>query len=227
MFARPDQGPVASFTVKRAAAGSPVAFDGTASHDVDGSLKQLDWDFGDGAKVANAPATITHVFAPGTYRVTLSATDDAGCSNRLVFTGQVAFCNGTGAATKTASVVVPLAFGGVVLRKQTVKVKGRRALVKVACPAGIEGPCAGSLTLQAHSGGSAQKSAKKRHTVGTAKFSIAAGLTQKVKVKISRGAAKRVKARGSLKTKGIATARDGFGTQKTARAQVKLKRSKR
>lgn len=226
MFARPDQGPVASFTVRRAAAGSPVSFDGTATHDVDDTVSRFDWDFGDGSKAANAPATITHVFAPGTHQVTLTATDDAGCSNRLIFTGQVALCNGTGAATKTVSVVVPHAFGGVVLRKQTVKAKGRKALVKLTCPAGIEGPCAGSLTLKAPRGGSAQKSAKRLRTVGTGKFSIAAGLTRKVKVKITKAAAKRVRVRGLLMTTAIATAHDGFGTQKTTGAKVKLKRAK-
>ena len=63
MFARPDQGPIAAFTVRRAAAGSPVFFDGSASSDPDGTVKRYDWDFGDGFRAADAGPTVNHTFA--------------------------------------------------------------------------------------------------------------------------------------------------------------------
>jgi len=41
--------------------------------------------------------------------VTLTVTDDAGCSTALVFTGQAVLCNGSAAARTTRSIVVPKA----------------------------------------------------------------------------------------------------------------------
>jgi DNA-binding beta-propeller fold protein YncE len=208
MFALPDQGPTAAFRVKRAAAGSPVAFDGSSSHDPDGSVARFDWDFGDGSQTTDGPAAIKHTFARGTYHVTLTAIDDAGCSNRIVFNGQTALCNGTGAATKTTSVIVPRAFRGVILKKQTAKVRGRAFRVKVGCPKGIEGPCKGKLVLP---------------KLALVKFSIPAGRSKRLRLKLSRSALGRLHRTGGVRTKVKAIARDGFGVKKTARAGITLK----
>jgi 6-phosphogluconolactonase (cycloisomerase 2 family) len=103
----PDQGPVAAFTDRTAAPGSPVAFDGSASNDPDGTVARYDWDFGDGTGAANGGATPTHVYAaPGTYMVALTVTDDAGCSTREVVTGQTALCNGGPSAHASTQVTV-------------------------------------------------------------------------------------------------------------------------
>jgi PKD repeat protein len=62
--------------------GDTVSFDATDSTDPDGALVSYHWDFGDGSTVEGAE--VDHVFAkPGTYRVTLTATDDAAstCSS--------------------------------------------------------------------------------------------------------------------------------------------------
>jgi DNA-binding beta-propeller fold protein YncE len=91
---RPDQGPRAAFDVAVAAAGGATRFDGTASSDSDGSVARFDWNFGDGTSAADAGPTPVHTYAPGAYAVTLRVTDDAGCSTRLVFTGQTAGCVG-------------------------------------------------------------------------------------------------------------------------------------
>ncbi len=54
-----------------------VQFDGTQSHDVDGTIVSYAWDFGDGATATNS--TASHRYAkPGTYTVTLTVTDDQG-----------------------------------------------------------------------------------------------------------------------------------------------------
>jgi PKD repeat protein len=67
--------PTASFTVSPnpATEGEPVGFDGEASKDEDGAIVAYAWKFGDGATGSGAKPT--HVYAGGTYTVTLTVTD--------------------------------------------------------------------------------------------------------------------------------------------------------
>jgi hypothetical protein len=103
----PDQPPVAAFGHAVARPGVPTSFDARPSHDPDGSIAHHDWNFGDLQAMADAGPMPSHTYArPGKYRVTLTLTDDEGCSTRLVFTGQTAYCNGSGAATATEVVTV-------------------------------------------------------------------------------------------------------------------------
>ncbi len=105
----PDQAPRASFTVPAAGArpGVPVAFDASASSDADGSIARYAWNFGDGRTLADGGPGPSPVYAaPGTYPVSLTVTDEEGCSTALVYTGQTAFCNGSALATATGSVTV-------------------------------------------------------------------------------------------------------------------------
>lgn len=104
----PNLGPVAAFSVAPGRAGTPTQFDGDGSADRDGTVSRYDWDFGDGTIVPDGGAAPRHVYtAPGTYQVRLTVVDDEGCSARPIFTGQLASCVGTAAATATRSVVVP------------------------------------------------------------------------------------------------------------------------
>ncbi|MBI5543685.1 MAG: PKD domain-containing protein [Deltaproteobacteria bacterium] len=63
--------------------GEPLAFDGRASKDPDGTLASLTWDFGDGGQSSEAMASHTYLTA-GSYTVTLTATDDVGASGSAV-----------------------------------------------------------------------------------------------------------------------------------------------
>jgi 6-phosphogluconolactonase len=101
----PDQGPVASFTVQKAPAGSATRFDGSGSKDVDGQVAHYDWSFGDGKSASGRKPSHKYKKA-GTYKVTLTVTDDAGCSTSLVFTGVTPYCNGTKAAKLTRKVKI-------------------------------------------------------------------------------------------------------------------------
>ena len=76
------QAPVAAITAPLTAPiANTVTFDGSGSTDVDGTIVQYDWDFGDGTVAAGAIAT--HSFAAaGTYTVTLLVTDDANLTNK-------------------------------------------------------------------------------------------------------------------------------------------------
>jgi MYXO-CTERM domain-containing protein len=56
---------------------SPVAFDGSASSDPDGTIVSYDWTFGDGGTASGAKPTHSYS-AVGTYTVTLTVTDDTG-----------------------------------------------------------------------------------------------------------------------------------------------------
>ena len=54
-------------------AGDSTTFDGAGSSDLDGSITGYTWNFGDGTTAQGA--VVSHVYAAGTYAVTL--TDDA------------------------------------------------------------------------------------------------------------------------------------------------------
>jgi alpha-tubulin suppressor-like RCC1 family protein len=94
----PDQGPVAAFSAT-AAAGQASTFDASASSDPDGTVAEYHWKFGDGHSETTTSATTTHNYTtPGTHTVTLTVSDQAGCSTRVIFTGQTVSCNGSSAA---------------------------------------------------------------------------------------------------------------------------------
>jgi YVTN family beta-propeller protein len=104
----PDQAPTAAFTATTGFSGESTSFDASGSAASPGqTVARYDWDFGDGSGAANGGATPSHTYAvAGTYTVSLTVTDDAGCSTRLVFTGQTASCNGGPAARVSHQVTV-------------------------------------------------------------------------------------------------------------------------
>jgi DNA-binding beta-propeller fold protein YncE len=103
----PNQPPHATFTP--ATNGLTASFNAGGSTDSDGTVARYDWDFGDGTTAANGGATPSHTFAKaGTYQVTVTETDNEGCSVNLVFTGQTAYCNGSAVARHTLAVKVGL-----------------------------------------------------------------------------------------------------------------------
>ncbi len=59
--------------------GEAVAFDGSESHDSDGTIVGYQWDFGDGATGTGTVATHTYG-AVGQFVVTLTVTDDQGAT---------------------------------------------------------------------------------------------------------------------------------------------------
>jgi hypothetical protein len=104
----PDPGPVASITIAAGPAGSPSKFDSSDSSDADGAVAEYAWRFGDGAGVEELGPEPTHVYAkPGTYPVTLSVTDDAGCSAEGLYNGLSALCLVDPRAEARGTVTVP------------------------------------------------------------------------------------------------------------------------
>jgi PKD repeat protein len=76
-----NQSPVANAGGNRTGqVGVAVAFDGSASHDPDGTIAAYDWDFGDGATHGSG-ATTTHTYAAaGSYLLKLTVTDNGGAT---------------------------------------------------------------------------------------------------------------------------------------------------
>jgi large repetitive protein len=95
----PDQGPVAVFSATAAPVGQPLTFDASGSSDPDGTVASYRWNFGDGSSQTTSSPTVTHTYmSTSTSRVTLTVTDDAGCSTPQTFTGQTVSCQGPPAA---------------------------------------------------------------------------------------------------------------------------------
>ncbi len=104
---RPDQPPVASFVASPATAGSVTTFNAGVTTDPEGDPISYDWKFGDGSVLPNGGPTPSHTYAAaGDYTVTLTVSDDAGCSTDPVFTGQTAHCNGGPQASTQHSITV-------------------------------------------------------------------------------------------------------------------------
>jgi DNA-binding beta-propeller fold protein YncE len=104
---RPNQGPIAQLRDATGIAGRPTVLDASQSFDRDGQVVRYDWDFGDGETASDAGATPSHVYASaGHHRVTVTVTDNEGCSSTLVFTGQTALCNGSRRATASHELIV-------------------------------------------------------------------------------------------------------------------------
>ncbi|MCS6936540.1 MAG: PKD domain-containing protein [Candidatus Bipolaricaulota bacterium] len=79
------QTPFAIFSATPTAGEAPlkVAFNGSASHDPDGSITQYEWDFNGDGTIDATGATVTYTYtAPGTFVVTLTVTDDRGLKSR-------------------------------------------------------------------------------------------------------------------------------------------------
>ncbi|HVC07937.1 MAG TPA: beta-propeller fold lactonase family protein [Solirubrobacterales bacterium] len=107
--AQPDQGPLAGLSATAAPAGSPTLLDASGSSAAPGeSVARWDWNFGDGTVLENGGPKPQHTYAsPGVYTVTVTVSDQDGCSSSLIFTGQTAYCNGSTAAQATRTVTVP------------------------------------------------------------------------------------------------------------------------
>ncbi len=106
----PNQPPVAAFSpTTLAAAGQPSTFNAAASTD-DDAVARYDWNFGDGSTLANGGPTPQHTYAqPGTYTVTLTVTDDEGCSTQRIFTGKATLCNGSSVASISQQISIQAA----------------------------------------------------------------------------------------------------------------------
>jgi PKD repeat protein len=102
----PDQGPIAKVNPVPAPATTPSQFQGGPSIDNDGTVAKWSWDFGDGT--TDSGASVAHTYStPGEYTVKLTVTDDEGCSETPIYTGQQMACVPSGFATWSQKIVIP------------------------------------------------------------------------------------------------------------------------
>jgi len=154
------------------------------------------WAFDDGTTASGV--TVTHAFStPGSHSATATATDPAGLT-------ATAFAPVTVAAPLLPRKVMPPGFG-------FKKLKAHKGFVRLvlSCPV-IAQNCAGTVKLQL--------AGKRRTELGRAKYRIARGTKKTVKVRLSRGARKRLRrARHGLRVKVVAKPIGGTAKSKTVR----------
>jgi PKD repeat protein len=180
------QSPVASFTLPGGPvpAGQPVAFDGSASSDVSGSIVAWSWSFGDGTFGSGPQVSHTYTTA-GTYTVSLTVTDGDGGVGRtsapLQITAPATVVQPppkppitpgqSPPAARIATVGAPTAL---LLRGGLLVLTGR----ELSCPEGSAG-CSATVTATILSG---------RHwvTIGAAKVRASAGHTAVLSVHLNQ-----------------------------------------
>jgi hypothetical protein len=137
---------------------------------------------------------------PGLHFGAVTVTDSTGRSTTAVAAVQV---------TRPA----PPAFAGVTIPKQTVKVsKTGVAAVKLRCPLGTVGACAGTVTLS-------RVGDKK---LGSAAVAIARGATRKVNVKLTRRTRSALQKARHLNATAAVSAHDANGTGHRTTGTIKL-----
>jgi PKD repeat protein len=170
-----DEQPTAKFTATTAhpLPRSPVAFNSTGTGDSDGSISSYAWSFGDGG--TGSGGSPSHAYSrPGTYTVTLIATDSSGQ---------------TAAASQSVLVNVLARVANVRVTKQA----GRRVLLLSVSGSGtlivnghrFRARSAGRLRVKLPLTGRQARQLRQRHTVKLMlKFVPSFGPPQKITVKL-------------------------------------------
>jgi virginiamycin B lyase len=128
----------------------------------------------------------------------------------------------------------PFVFDGVTLTGKSFTVRGKSVTFPATCPAGFTGDCTGTIALRTAAklrapkdASAADRKAKKRRLkLGSKSFSIPAGTTANVKVKLNGTARKLLAKRRKLKAVAAMTA-TADGTEKTSSATVTIKAAKK
>ena len=162
-------------------------------------------------------ATTVDGLSPGTtyhYRLVGSNKAGAGYGSDQTFT--------TPAEPPAATSPPPApAFAGVTLVSTRLALSGKFITLKLSCPTGTVGGCSGQTKLSAR-----RRTGTGRVALGKARFSIAAGGTAKVRMRVSRAGLQRLRGVRRLRARDVNAARDGAGTSKTTVANVTVRRRK-
>lgn len=168
---------------------------------------------GSGTAGVPAHATLTGLEPNTTYHYRLVVTNGDG----------TAF--GADRTFKTLSVTATPPFTGAPIVSKKAEVKKKKAKIKVACPALAVTPCKGTLKLMVKV---KKKGKKKTLRLGKATFTIAAGQTRTVTLKVSKKGLKLLKKRKKLKASARTRATDARGgTPVVKTGKVTLKPAKK
>ena len=188
-------------------------------------------DAGSGGAVA-AAATLGGLSPSTTYHYRLVATNSGGVSTGADKTFTTAALppdpvppspaptSTTGTSTTqtspTPTTAATAPFAGVELVSSKLSFGGRFIAVRLSCPGGTVGGCAGRTKLAA-----------RWVTLGRARFSIAPGAQAKMKVRVTRAGRRLLRAAPRRRGAASIAARDGAGGSKTTRAAVTIRRRHR
>lgn len=224
----PNQGPTASFLVtpQRRLARRRLTFQAGASSDPDGTIANYAWDWGDGKRAQGPQTRRTHTYrTPGTYTATLTVTDNEGCSNEMVFTGQTASCNGSASAVASMTITV-LDPNGPGLRLAGARRQRVRGHVNVfaLCPREACAVRAGGVVVT--------KTERRGRTVSSrrrlipSRVSLAAGVWLKLSPRLRKGvrraAVRALRSGGKATAKLTVIAQDATGQRTVRRRTVEL-----
>jgi hypothetical protein len=126
--------------------------------------------------------------------------------------------------------VVPFAFTGLRLKVRVLVVRrGRFIRVPITCPAGVTGSCVGRIRLVTASRvlvPRAGASARRKLTLGSARFSVPAGATKRTRLRLSKPARRLAAARRRIRVVATLTA-TANATTKTTRRRVLVRSPRR
>jgi PKD domain len=170
--------------------GQPITFDSAGSCDADGDPLTYTWSFDDGG---GAPgASVQRTFStPGLHFGIVTVSDSSGRS-----------------ASASAAVRVRFPpFNGVTITGGKVRASKKGVVkVKLACPSGTAGVCAGTLSLDG----------------GKSSFSIAPGGAKSVSIRLPASKLRLLRKRKKQKLTATVVAHDANGTPRTSKAKLTL-----
>jgi hypothetical protein len=186
---------------------------------------------GSSSGAAPAGATLDGLSPATTYHYRLVATNAGGTAKGgdQTFTtaspppGSTPPASGESPTTQTAGAVP--AFGGVKLVSTRLTFRSKFIRLKLSCPAGTVGRCAGRTKLTARRPG--RVGAASAVTLGRASFSIAAGTQASVRVRVTRAGRRLLSRSRRLRGRDTNAAWDGAGRSKTTVAAVTIRRRHR
>jgi hypothetical protein len=201
-----------------AAIGEPITFAATATDSDPEETTTISWSFDDGTSAAGD--SVQHAFAtPGPHSATATAVDPAGVTGSAGATVTIsAPATATPPDPDRLAPALTIGNGAVKLTRNGV------ARIPLTCPATeTSGPCQGKLTLTTQRKVRATRRAKaKKVKLGSVSFSVPAGSTTKVNLKLSNASRKLVARLKRLPVSGAATVHDQVGNAGVAAATFKV-----
>jgi YVTN family beta-propeller protein len=135
-------GPAASFSTTSAPPDRATSFT-AAAVDPGGAVVSYTWSFGDGTGAVTSTPGVSHVYGhSGRYSVRLTTSNQGGCANAFIFTGQTAYCNGsqTASSTELVDIAGPPTAKISAPRRGQHYLEGRSVTTTFSCAEALNGP---------------------------------------------------------------------------------------